>query len=75
MSIASSIQCAAHIIREVAWWLQSDIKQGAFAFKDSMTALDLEQAETTLRALADDLKARRAELIEQVPEEFRVAAQ
>lgn len=75
MNLASSIRRASYIIREMSSWLQTDIEQGAFAFKDSMSSLDLEQAETTLRGLADEIKTRRAALIEQVPEEYRIAAE
>jgi hypothetical protein len=75
MTLASSIRRASYMIREIASWLQNDIELGGFAFKSSLSALDLEQAETTLRQLADQIGERRTALIENVPLAFQEAAE
>ena len=75
MSLRTNIERATWMIKECSRWLALDIEARGFASLGSMSELDLEASEQILRALADEIAERRQELLANVPQEMKVAAE
>lgn len=69
MTVASSIQTGAHIVKIACSGIAIAVQSGGYSKIGSMSEIDLAESEKTLRELADEIGARRQELLANVPME------